>query len=157
MSGNELTSEGTPHCCLFPKMKWNIILEQRTCRLELIATWLFCVTQEDPKACTWTLTLRLLCSIQPPSSPSVLPPATTDMASLPGPEAAALAAPLPGILESIGVISAETLPHHPPPHPTLFMLIRGTFHALVFLRAPAPVWYEAHAAPRQWFCLFQCV
>ena len=97
MSGNELTSEGTPHCCLFPKMKWNIILEQRTCRLELIATWLFCVTQEDPKACTWTLTLRLLCSIQPPSSPSVLPPATTDMASLPGPEAAALAAPLPGI------------------------------------------------------------
>ena len=59
------------------------------------------------------------------------------MASLPGPEAAALAAPLPGILESTGVISTETLPHHPLPHPTLFMLIQGTFPALVFLRAPA--------------------
>ena len=48
MSGNELTSEGTPHCCLFPKMNQSIVLQQRTCRLQLKAARLFCVIQEDP-------------------------------------------------------------------------------------------------------------
>ena len=48
MSGNEMTSEGTLHCCLFPKMNLSIVLAQRTCRLQLKASWLFCVTYEDP-------------------------------------------------------------------------------------------------------------
>ena len=48
MSGNELTSEGTPRCCLFPKMNQSIILAQRTCQLQLKASRLFCVAQEDP-------------------------------------------------------------------------------------------------------------
>ena len=48
MSGNELISEGTPRCCLFPKMNQIIVLAQRTCYLQLKASWLFCVTQEDP-------------------------------------------------------------------------------------------------------------
>ena len=112
--------------------------------------------RKTPEACTWTRALRLPCSFQPPSSPSVLPPATTGMASLPSPEAAALAAPLPGILSYKCYLCRDPAPpssatprsvHADPRH----------FTALVFLRAPAPVWYEAHAAPRQWFCLFQCM
>ena len=48
MSGNELTSEGTHRCCLFPKMNESIVLAQRTCCLQLKASRLFCVTQEEP-------------------------------------------------------------------------------------------------------------
>ena len=48
MSGNELTSEGTPRCCLFPKVNQSIVTEQRTCCLQLKASQLFCVTREDP-------------------------------------------------------------------------------------------------------------
>ena len=48
MSGNELSCEGTPHCCLFPKMNQSIVLAQTTCHLQLKALRLFCVTQEDP-------------------------------------------------------------------------------------------------------------
>ena len=48
MSGNELTSEGTPRCCLFPKMNESIVLAQRTCCLQLKASRLLCVTQEEP-------------------------------------------------------------------------------------------------------------
>ena len=48
MSGNELISEGTPQCCLFPKVNQSIVLAQRTCNLQLKTAWLFCVTQEDP-------------------------------------------------------------------------------------------------------------
>ena len=114
-------------------------------------------SRKSPGACTWTRVLKLLCSIQPPSSPCVLPPTTTGMASLPGPGAAALAAPLPGILSQRCYLCRDPAPpSYAIPHP-LLMLIQGTFPALVFLRAPAPVWYEAHAAPRQRFCLFQCV
>ena len=48
MSGSELTYERNPHCYLFPKVNESIVLAQRTCHLQLKATRLFCVTQEDP-------------------------------------------------------------------------------------------------------------
>ena len=113
--------------------------------------------RKTPEACTWTRALRLPCSFQPPSSPSVLPPATTGMASLPGPGAVARAAPLPGILSHRCYLCRDPAPPScSTPHP-LLTLIGGTFPPLVFLRAPAPIWYEVHAAPGQWFCLFQWV
>ena len=76
------------------------------------------------------------------------------MASLPGPGAAALAAPLPGILPRRCYLCTDpAAPSSATPHP-LLTLTRGTLPALVFLRAPAPAWYEAPAAPGQGFCLF---
>ena len=44
-----MTSEGIPHCCLFPKMNWSIVLEQRTCHLQLKAARLFRVTLGDSR------------------------------------------------------------------------------------------------------------
>ena len=76
------------------------------------------------------------------------------MASLPGPVAVALAAPLPGVLSHGGYLCTDpAAPSSATPHP-LLTLTRGTLPALVFLRAPAPAWYEAPAAPGQGFRLF---
>ena len=79
------------------------------------------------------------------------------MASLPGPGAAALAAPLPGVLShGCHLCRDPAAPSRTTPHP-LLTLTRGTVPALAFFRAPAPVWCEAPAAPGQGSCLSQCV
>ena len=158
MSGNELTSEGTPCCSLFPKNEPKHHLS--TENMPLVAESrmvVLCHPGRPPGACTWTQALRLLCSIQRPSSPFVLPPATTGMASLPCPGDAALGALMPGILSHRCYFCRDPTPPSSAILNPLLMLIRGSFPALVFLRALTPVWYEAHAAPRQWVCLFQCM
>ena len=79
------------------------------------------------------------------------------MVSLPGPGAVAVAPPLPGILSrSCYLCRYPAVPSCTTPHP-LLMLTQGMIPVLVFLRAPAPAWYEAPAAPGQGFCLFWCM
>ena len=76
------------------------------------------------------------------------------MTSLPGPGAAALAAPLPGFLSRRCYLCTDPAPlSHTTSHP-LLTLTRNSFPALVFLRAQAAAWYEAPAEPGQGFCLF---
>ena len=148
MSGNELTSEGTPRCCLFPKMNQSKVTEQRTCWLQLKAACLFCIMQEDP----WGLHV----GTGPEASvshPALFP---SLCASSHDPWHG-LSAPLPGILSRRCYLCRDpATPSRTTPHP-LLTLTQGMFPALVFLRAPAPVWYEAPAAPGQWFCLLQCM
>ena len=142
MSGDKLTSEGTPHCCLFPKTNRIIILAQIIYCLQLKATWLFCVTQEHPWGLHMDTGTEAL--VFPPASflSLCIPPMTTAMASLPSPGVAALAASLHEILSQRCYLCRDPAPSFSStPHP-LLMLIRGTFPAPVLLRAPAPVWYE---------------
>ena len=157
MSGNELTSEGTPRCCLFPKMNQSIVLAQRTCHLQLKASWLFCVTQEDP----WGLHMDMgpEASVSRPASFLSLCASSCHhwhgLYSWPwgcGTGCSPAWNPFPQVLS----LQRPCPPSCSTPHP-LLTLIGGTFPALVFLGAPAPIWYEAHAAPGQWFCLFWCM
>ena len=118
MSGNELTSKGTPCCCLFPKMNQSIILAQRTCHLQLKASRLFCVTQEDP----WGLHMDTgpEASVSHPASFLSLCASSCDhwhgLSSRPWDCSTGCSPawnPFPQVL------SLETLPPHPLPHCTL--------------------------------------
>ena len=157
MSGNELTSEGTPRCCLFPKMNQSIVLAQRTCHLQLKASWLFYVTQEDP----WGLHMDMgpEASVSCPASFLSLYASSCNhwhsLSSRPWDCSTGCFPawnPFPQVLS----LQRPCPPSCTTPHP-LLTLIGGAFPALVFLRAPAPIWYEAHAALGQWFCLFRCM
>ena len=157
MSGSELTSEGTPHCCLFPKMNQSIVLAQRTCRLQLKAARLFCVIQEDP----WGLHMDTgpEASLSRPASFLSLCASSCDhghgLSSWAwdcGTGCSPAWNPFPQVLS----LQRPCPPPCAAPHP-LLTLIGGAFPALVFLRAPAPVWCEAHAAPGPWVCLFRCM
>ena len=157
MSGSELTYERNPHCCLFPKVNESIVLAQRTCHLQLKATRLFCVTQED----SWGVHLDTgpEASVSHPASFLSLCASSCDhwhglYSWLWGYSTGCSPAwnPFPQVLS----LQRPCPPSCTTPHP-LLTLIGGTFPALVFLRAPAPIWYEAHGAPGQWLCLFQWV
>ena len=157
MSGNELISEGTPQCCLLTKVNQSIMLAQRTCCLQLKAAWLFCVTQEDPLGLHMDTGPEASMSC-PASFPSLCASSSEPWHGLSSRPWGCCTGcspawnPFPQVLSlhNPATLSRTT------PHPQL-TLTRGTFPALVFLRAPAPSWYEAPAAPGQGFCLFQGV
>ena len=118
MSGNGLTSEGTPCCCFFPKMNQCIVLAQRICNLQLKAARLFCVIQEDP----WGLHVDTgpEASVSHPASFHSLCASSCDPWHGLSPAVGLWHWLLP-CLESfpVGVICAETLPHHPLPQTIL--------------------------------------